>query len=171
MYKVSGLLPNFLAPSRSDPETPPGYPTPLIMASDQDFEFKLTNTVQLDIIDELRELGVGDFVALPQLVVVGDQSSGKSSVLEALLELPFTRDSGLCTRFATQITMRKTNYDNITISIIPRSSTSAEKSERLRAFKKEGLAALNGQEFLEVFDEACRVMNISVPGQNRSPGR
>ena len=38
-----------------------------------------------------------------KLVVVGDQSSGKSSVLEGLTDLPFPRDNGLCTRFATQI--------------------------------------------------------------------
>jgi hypothetical protein len=73
----------------------------------KDFDFKLTNTVQLDVIDELREHGIRDFVALPQLVVVSDQSSGKSSVLEALLELPFARGSGLCAGFVTQITMRK----------------------------------------------------------------
>jgi len=90
------------------------------MSSDQDFDFKLTNTAQLDVIDKLRELGVGDFVALSQLVVVGDQPSGKSSVVEAFLELPFARDSGLCTRFATQINMRKTTYDSITIPIITR---------------------------------------------------
>ncbi len=46
-----------------------------------------------------------------------DSSSGKSSVLGALLELPFARDSGLCTRFATQITMRRTSSKSITVSI------------------------------------------------------
>jgi hypothetical protein len=83
-----------------------------------------------------------------------DLTSGKSSVLEALLELPFARDSGLCTRFATQITMRRTSYENITITIIPKTSVSAERSAKLRAFKKEGLTSLDGQEFLEIFQEA-----------------
>jgi hypothetical protein len=44
------------------------------MATPQPFEFQLSSLAQLDVIDKLRELGVGDFVALPQLVVVGDQS-------------------------------------------------------------------------------------------------
>lgn len=57
----------------------------------------------LSKIDKLFACGVGEYIALPQLVVVGDQSSGKSSVLEGLTNLPFPRDSGLCTRFATQI--------------------------------------------------------------------
>ena len=68
----------------------------------------LADPILLNKIDKLFECGVGDYIDLPQLVVVGDQSSGKSSVLEGLTNLPFPRDSGLCTRFATQITFRRT---------------------------------------------------------------
>jgi len=82
-----------------------------------------------------------------------DWTSGKSSVLEALMKLPFARDSGLCTRFVTQITMRRTSYENITITIIPKASVSVERSAKLRAFKKEGLTSLDGQEFLDIFQE------------------
>lgn len=99
-----------------------------------------------------------------------DLTSGKSSVLEALLELPFDRDSGLCTRFATQITMRRTNFDSITISIIPKATASAEGAAKLRGFKK-GLTSLNGPEFLKIFEEACKVMNICLPRQDLEPGQ
>ena len=47
----------------------------------------------LDELDKLREHNVDKYVELPQIVVVGDQSSGKSSVLEAISELPFPRSS------------------------------------------------------------------------------
>ena len=70
----------------------------------QEKKLGLSNPAQMDMIDRLRDLNIQQFVALPQLVVVGDQSSGKSSVLEAVMEFPLPRDSGLCTRFATNIT-------------------------------------------------------------------
>jgi hypothetical protein len=59
-------------------------------------------------------------------------------VFEGLTELPFPRDSGLCTRFATQITFRRAARTNITVSIIPSTASSQERREKLAAFKKDG---------------------------------
>ena len=78
----------------------------------------LADPVLLEKTDKLFACNVGDYIDLPQLVVVGDQSSGKSSVLEGLTSLPFPRDSGLCTRFATQITFCRTALDSDIVSII-----------------------------------------------------
>jgi polynucleotide 5'-kinase involved in rRNA processing len=80
----------------------------------------------LDAIDEMRDLGVNEDISIPQvlshahppevsknvsekctnqaqIVVVGDQSSGKSSTLQVITHMPLAVDSELCTRFATQI--------------------------------------------------------------------
>jgi hypothetical protein len=52
----------------------------------------------IDLIDELRENGVSHFISLPSIVVVGDQSSGKSSVIESLSGLELPRGIGCVTR-------------------------------------------------------------------------
>jgi len=61
----------------------------------------------MDIVDKLRRTGLSGVVELPQLIVCGDQSSGKSSVLEAITEIPFPRKENLCTRFATEVRLNK----------------------------------------------------------------
>ncbi|KAF8391998.1 hypothetical protein HHK36_022338 [Tetracentron sinense] len=53
----------------------------------------------LDAIDKLRHLQVmKEGIQLPTIVVVGDQSSGKSSVLESLAGISLPRGQGICTR-------------------------------------------------------------------------
>jgi hypothetical protein len=61
----------------------------------------------LEKVDRLFACNVGEYNNLPQLVVVRDQSSSKNSVLEGLTKLKFSRNSGLCTRFMTQIIFRR----------------------------------------------------------------
>lgn len=43
-------------------------------------------------ISSLRAGGISDKVNLPQLIVAGDQSAGKSSVLEGITGIPFPRE-------------------------------------------------------------------------------
>ncbi|XP_058078616.1 dynamin-related protein 4C-like [Magnolia sinica] len=53
----------------------------------------------LDAVDRLRHLKVmEEGIELPTIVVVGDQSSGKSSVLESLAGISLPRGQGICTR-------------------------------------------------------------------------
>ncbi|XP_021771865.1 dynamin-related protein 4C-like [Chenopodium quinoa] len=53
----------------------------------------------LDAVDKLRNLKVmKEGIQLPTIVVVGDQSSGKSSVLESLAGISLPRGQGICTR-------------------------------------------------------------------------
>ena len=96
----------------------------------------LSDPAQMVIIDKLRELGVGSDVGLPQLVVVGDQSSGKSSVLEAIMDFPFPRNSGLCTRFATNIILRRSHISSVSISINPGAGSDSLRPEKFDLFNK-----------------------------------
>lgn len=115
-----------------------------------------TNIVSSNLlvkIDQLFACNVGNSIALPQIVVVGDQSSGKSSVLEGLTGLPFPRDSGLCTRFATQITFRRSTEAYITISIIPAKNSSSQDRERLQGWTKSGLKSLDTASFADIMAE------------------
>lgn len=87
-----------------------------------------------------------------QLVVVGDQSSGKSSVLESVTGFSFPRAAGLCTRYATQITCRREVQKGVAISIIPRPSATTAEKEDLKQFHRF-VTDLSGCDLAEVFEE------------------
>ncbi|KAK4459417.1 interferon-induced GTP-binding protein Mx [Cladorrhinum samala] len=87
----------------------------------------------LDLIDKLQFAQL-DNVKLPQIVVVGDQSAGKSSVLEAITGTPFPRDAGACTRFATEIRLRRAPVSSIKVSVIPDKNRPFAEQERLAQF-------------------------------------
>ncbi|RYP76351.1 hypothetical protein DL771_001790 [Monosporascus sp. 5C6A] len=80
----------------------------------------------LDTIDDLRKHGIDRFVDLPQIVVVGDQSSGKSSVLEAISRVRFPVRDGLCTRFATELVLRADSRTRVDVTIEPSQSSNRE---------------------------------------------
>lgn len=74
-----------------------------------------------DIIDKLRSQGISKYVDLPEIIVCGDQSSGKSSVLEAISGMSFPTKDNLCTRFATELILRRTpnTESSCNVSILP----------------------------------------------------
>src|SRR6266699_2527559 len=97
----------------------------------------LTSPNRLRKIDQLRERNIGKYLPLPQLVAVGDQSSGKSSLLESLTGIPFPHGQELCTRYATQITHRREDYPRIDISIIPGPHTAPEDKKELESYRRQ----------------------------------
>ncbi|KAE8415055.1 P-loop containing nucleoside triphosphate hydrolase protein [Aspergillus pseudocaelatus] len=124
----------------------------------------LADPALLDKIDKLFACNVGEHIALPQLVVVGDQSSGKSSVLEGLTQLPFPRDSGLCTRFATQIIFRRDrglSTRKVSASIIPASDSDVDRAARLRTWHTESIDTLEPSRFSKVMQEVHELMGVA----------
>ncbi|ROW07486.1 hypothetical protein VPNG_07085 [Cytospora leucostoma] len=88
----------------------------------------------LDIVDKLRSRGVSHYVDLPQIIVCGSQSSGKSSTLESLSGISFPTAEGLCTRFATELILRRGNKTEISVHINPGAGRSEKERIALAAF-------------------------------------
>lgn len=121
----------------------------------------LTSPSRLRKIDQLREKNIGKYLPLPQLVAVGDQSSGKSSLLESLTGIPFPRGQELCTRYATQITHRREELPHINISIIPGPLASPEDKRRLESYGKQvQTTAQFHAELPSILDEVNERMGI-----------
>jgi hypothetical protein len=122
-----------------------------------DFEDNQTRK-ELELIDDLQKLDVSKQLDLPQvsscsinfgtkdtfivsqLVVVGDQSTGKSSVLQAVTEIPFSIDGEMCTRFATEIVLRRTPPNEpakVDICIIPDKEETSERKKILETWQPD----------------------------------
>ncbi|CAG5158133.1 uncharacterized protein ALTATR162_LOCUS4999 [Alternaria atra] len=115
----------------------------------------------MDIVDKLRRTGLSGIVELPQLVVCGDQSSGKSSVLEAITEIPFPRKENLCTRFATEIILRRSASSTSTITITPDKLRPKSEQAKLKSFRK----SMNDfSQLPDVIEEATQAMGLGVVG-------
>lgn len=60
----------------------------------------------IDKIRDIRSLGIDDeILPLPKICVVGDQSTGKSSLVEGMSEIKVPRSEGLCTRCPLEINL------------------------------------------------------------------
>jgi GTP-binding protein EngB required for normal cell division len=113
---------------------------------------------RLNQIDDVRALGVGDHIALPHLVVCGDQSAGKSSILEGISGCPFPRQDGLCTRFPTEIILRhNTSTSRKAVSLIPSPSRTPQEREQFAAFSREFEIF---DELPDIIQEASRLMGV-----------
>ena len=60
-------------------------------------------------IDTLRRFGIERDFPIPQIAVAGDQSAGKSSVLELISGIPFPRGTGTVTKCAIRICMSQSD--------------------------------------------------------------
>jgi len=116
----------------------------------------------LDSIDHLRLQGINHYVSLPQIIVCGDQSSGKSSVLEAISGVSFPVKSNLCTRFPTELVLRRSLRTGVSVSIVPHHSRSESEQKALASFR-ENLDGFDGLSTL--VENAKAAMGISTHGK------
>lgn len=118
----------------------------------------------LDIVDSLRSHGVSHYVDLPQIIVCGSQSSGKSSILEAISGIAFPTSEGLCTRFATELILRRGDKPEIKVHIQPGASRSEEDRIKLSAFSE---GATEYDDFAKIIESAKSVMGLGDGAETR----
>ncbi|KAB5578147.1 P-loop containing nucleoside triphosphate hydrolase protein [Coniochaeta sp. 2T2.1] len=113
----------------------------------------------LDVVDKLRSQGFGRYVDLPEIIVCGDQSAGKSSVLEAISGMSFPTKDNLCTRFPTELVLRRDPVPGVKITITPSPDRSASEREKLLSFKSS--LDINKDGLSNVIEQAKQVMGLS----------
>ncbi|CAG8013332.1 unnamed protein product [Penicillium salamii] len=96
----------------------------------------------LDSVDTLRSQGISHYVSLPQIIVCGDQSSGKRSVLEAISGVSFPV--------------------GVRVSIVPHQSRSEAEQRSLSSFCEQ-LDGFDG--FAILIENAKAAMGISTHGK------
>ena len=84
--------------------------------------------------DILATVGNTDTVSLPQIVAIGSQSSGKSSVLENIVGREFLpRSNGLCTRRPLKVELIRTGThqtQNTTVTVCRKRRSSRRRNTR-----------------------------------------
>ena len=113
----------------------------------------------LDTVAQIRKCGLESVLSLPQLVVCGDQSAGKSSVLEALAEIPFPRKDNLCTRFATEIILRRATCNSLTVKVIPDPERPGAEKDTIEAFNE---SITDFAELPSLMEKAMAVMGLDA---------
>ncbi|RTE80398.1 hypothetical protein BHE90_005094 [Fusarium euwallaceae] len=116
----------------------------------------------LDTVDSLRSHGISHYISLPQIIVCGDQSSGKSSVLEAISGVSFPVRSNVCTRFPTELVLRKTAHTGVNVRIVPHHSRPESERKTLASFH-ETLDAFD--DLPELIERAKAAMGITTLGK------
>lgn len=99
-------------------------------------------------IDRLRGENINADIVIPQVVVCGDQSSGKNSLLKAIAQVPFPARSGTCTVFSTELVLRKSDKSGIQISTEPSKDRSLDQRKHLNGFRPT-VSMFNHEAFLE----------------------
>ncbi|KAL7845818.1 hypothetical protein AOLI_G00240100 [Acnodon oligacanthus] len=134
----------------------------------------------IDLIDSLRLIGIEEDLALPTIAVIGDQSSGKSSVLEALSGVALPRGSGIVTRCPLELKLRKIkcgvhwraviSYQEQFIEFDDPSLVEGYVAEAQNVLAGDGVGICNDLITLEIMSpDVCDLTLIDLPGIARVP--
>jgi hypothetical protein len=88
--------------------------------------------------------------------------------LESLTGFAFPQGAGLCTRYATQISCRRTPEESVTVSIIPGPNANATRTDNLRGFRTT-CKKLKTDTLETAFVEANQCMGIRMSNDDTDP--
>jgi vacuolar protein sorting-associated protein 1 len=74
-------------------------------------EYEARSKKLVAIIQALRDCGTEEVIQLPKIAVIGNQSAGKSSLIEAISQVKLPRASGTCTRCPMEVVLRQGDAD------------------------------------------------------------
>ncbi|KAK2817922.1 hypothetical protein Q7C36_021855 [Tachysurus vachellii] len=134
----------------------------------------------IEMIDYLRRIGIEKDLALPSIAVVGDQSSGKSSVLEALSGVALPRGSGIVTRCPLELKLRKLNagsawtavisYGDVQETFTDPSQVEGHVRRAQNVLAGDGVGICDELISLEITSpDVCDLTLIDLPGITRVP--
>ncbi|TFK84004.1 hypothetical protein K466DRAFT_239334 [Polyporus arcularius HHB13444] len=150
-----------------------------------DTGYARTTKELIEFVTTLRALGAQVFLDLPRIVVIGNQSAGKSSLVEAISGISVPRDAGTCTRcpmecrlantpdsWSCQISIRwefDINGDRVDeVSEVLFGTRFTEKEDVEPMLRRAQAAILNPtvplSHFLDIDIQALRAGDTKVPG-------
>lgn len=105
------------------------------MTNDSTAHAGVGDAALLQRIDQLFACGASQYVDIPQIVVIGDQSAGKSSVLSSLIGKDLPRDASLCTRYPTKLIFRRSTETSLRIRVIADAGATDEHKKLIKSIQ------------------------------------
>ncbi|KAG0196439.1 hypothetical protein BGX28_010097 [Mortierella sp. GBA30] len=123
----------------------------------------------IDKINKIRSYGLNKMLTIPQIAILGDQSSGKSSVLEAITKLSFPRNIETCTKFATQVSMRRSDRVEMSARIDGEPEFNTKYEAQGAEWDVQTIVEDANRILCEEVDISEKVLEITISGPTLSP--
>jgi len=86
------------------------FPSPTSPSSIGGSKFALSSQRLNELVKLLRDCGIETILKLPKIVIIGNQSAGKSSLIEAISQVKMPRAMGTCTRCPMEVVLTSATH-------------------------------------------------------------
>src|SRR5947207_11806286 len=67
----------------------------------------------IDVVNKLHQCGTDEYLDLPKIAVIGNQSAGKSSLVESISGITLPRSTGTCTRCPFKVMLKSDTVESV----------------------------------------------------------